>query len=56
MAKRKCDSCGLPREEGGGKVCPEGHWMCKGCSFSGQVEFARTTCNVCGEPLEEGTT
>ena len=53
--KKKCDSCGLPRNPEGGRDCVEGHWMCKGCSSSGQVGFERTTCNVCGEPLKEGT-
>ncbi|MCX6013339.1 MAG: hypothetical protein NTV30_08025 [Chloroflexi bacterium] len=53
MAKRKCNSCGLMREDVGGKECPNGHWMCKGCSYSGKVGMERTTCNVCGELLKK---
>ena len=52
MAKRKCDGCGLMKEDdGNGRECVNGHWNCRGCVRSGSVEMERTTCNICGEPL-----
>lgn len=31
MAKRRCASCGLERDVYGGKICDNGHFICKAC-------------------------
>jgi len=50
---RSCDSCGKEKELKGGKVCSNGHFICKDCVWKGSGLFggARKTCPLCEKPL-----
>ena len=37
MAKRLCDVCGKDKDVEGGKTCQKGHFICKGCVYSGVI-------------------
>lgn len=52
MPKRKCDACGKVKDVHGGKVCSNGHFICAGCIYGGFFGPTRTTCPLCGKPLE----
>jgi len=37
MAKRVCDVCRKEKDIEGGKTCEKGHFLCKGCVYSGVI-------------------
>jgi transposase-like protein len=53
MQKRICDACGKERELKGGKVCDNGHFICKECLWKSAGLFGgpRKTCPLCDKPL-----
>ena len=54
MPRRTCDSCGKEKDVQGGKVCEEGHFICKACVWSAPGLLGpgeRKTCPLCGKPL-----
>jgi lipopolysaccharide biosynthesis regulator YciM len=52
MATRTCDSCGKMKDIAGGKTCEKGHFICKGCIYSGVVIISeKAHCPICKKPL-----
>ncbi|NOX37246.1 MAG: hypothetical protein GXO78_06900 [Calditrichaeota bacterium] len=51
MAKRVCVVCGKEKELLGGKTCPKGHFVCRGCIFQGWIIGRRTQCPICQSKL-----
>ncbi|MBU4266056.1 MAG: hypothetical protein KKE96_02395 [Candidatus Altiarchaeota archaeon] len=47
MPKRKCDACGKETDVFGGKVCPNGHFICRACYIS----RGSTSCPLCKKSL-----
>ena len=53
MPRRICDACGKEKVLVGGKVCVNGHFICKDCVWlgSGLLASERKICPLCGKPL-----
>jgi len=51
MPKRICDACGKEKDVSGGKVCPNGHFVCSSCVCGGFFGPTRTSCPLCKKPL-----
>ena len=55
MPKRICDACGKEKDVKGGKVCPNGHFICKDCVWSGPLpgllSGPRKICPLCEKAL-----
>jgi len=52
MAKRICDVCGLNKDVEGGKTCEKGHFICKGCVYSGVIFISeKAHCPIDRKPL-----
>jgi hypothetical protein len=57
MAERTCDACGKKKDVHGGKVCSNGHFICKDCvpTISVWDLFSPNMgpdCPLCGKPLK----
>lgn len=46
MAERICDACGKKKDVWGGKVCENGHFICKDCAYT------KSKCPLDGKPLK----
>ena len=54
MPKRICDACGREKDVQGGKICENGHFICKDCVWSAPGLLGpgeRKTCPLCGKHL-----
>jgi hypothetical protein len=50
--ERICDACGQKKKVRGGQTCARGHFICKGCVFSGVIVIhEKNKGPVCGDPL-----
>ncbi len=55
MAKRNCAKCGKDKDVDGGRVCENGHFICKQCVYTGGSGIlghsAITSCPLCKKKL-----
>lgn len=52
MPRRTCDSCGKDKDVSGGKTCKNGHFICRGCVYSGVVFISeKQSCPICDKRL-----
>jgi hypothetical protein len=55
MTKRICAGCGLEKDVYGGKICQNGHFICKACvpqaGLGTLISGYNPKCPLCSKPL-----